>query len=460
LARLKLDEKKCWSAKNIRCKKFELDRSRIPQSSAWICKDGLGTEKEKIRPIIEVNRIWKTGRNVYPLTTHIQIMILPFTIRVPQPVLDDLSFRLSRTRWPDEVAGADWNYGSNLTYLRDLIDYWHDKFDWRVQETAINKFANFRAEIDGLGLHFIHELGKGKNPMPIVLLHGWPATFLQMLKIIPLLTDPESYGGASADAFDVIVPSLPGFGFSERPMEKGMTVSHIADILASLMAELGYKRYAVRGSDMGAGVAQQLALNYPDSIVGVHISGTNPYVSQMPSDLSEQELKFLADVQRFRSEEGAYAMLQSTKPQTLAYGLNDSPAGLAAWIVEKFRAWSDCEGDLEKRFTKDELLTNLTVYWATETINSSCRLYYETMHNWPQNVSMRVEVPTGMAMFPKDLIPGPREWAERQFNVVRWTQMPRGGHFGEMEEPELLAKDILDFFRPLARNQVAKWRAF
>ncbi len=381
-------------------------------------------------------------------------MIHPFTVRVPEPVLDDLSRRLALTRWPDEVAGSGWEYGSNLTFMQELIDYWPDKFDWRAEEKAINQFTHFRTEIDGHGIHFIHMRGKGKDPMPIILLHGWPGSFLQMMKIIPLLSDPESHDATSADAFDVIVPSLPGYGFSDRPGERGMSVFRIADLFSRLMSEeLGYKRYVVRASDLGAGVAQQMALAHPDSIAGLHLSGLNPYVSQIPSDLSEAEQKFLEDVQRFRMQEGAYAMVHTTKPQTLAYGLNDSPAGLAAWIVEKFRSWSDCDGNVENRFSKDELLANLTVYWATETINSSCRLYYETMHNWPQVADKRVEVPTGMAMFPKDLFPGPREWAQRQYNVVRWTQMPRGGHFGEMEEPQLLAEDIRAFVHSLKRNE-------
>lgn len=375
-------------------------------------------------------------------------MIQPFTIHVPQSVLDDLSDRLARTRWPDEVEGAGWEYGSNLEYLRELVDYWRTKFDWRAQERALNRFAHFRAEIDGLGIHFIHERGKGENPMPIMLLHGWPATFQQMQKIIPLLTDPESHGGDAVDSFDVIVPSLIGYGFSDRPKERGISVFRIGDLFARLMRELGYRRFAVRASDLGTGVALQFGLAYPDSVIGLHLSGANPRASAVAQqELTEAEKKYVADVESFWAREGAYAMMHATKPQTLAYGLNDSPAGLAAWIVEKFRTWSDCDGDVERRFTKEELLTNLTIYWATETINSSCRLYYETVHIW-RGPGKRIELPTAMAIFPKDLVPQPREWTERQYNVVRWTQMPRGGHFGEMEEPELLAEDIRAFFRP------------
>jgi pimeloyl-ACP methyl ester carboxylesterase len=296
------------------------------------------------------------------------------------------------------------------------------------------------------GIHFIHEQGKGKSPMPLILLHGWPSSFLQMLKIIPLLTDPANHGGKTSDSFDVIVPSLPGYGFSDRPKEKGMTVSRIASLFEKLMTEeLGYKRYAVRGSDIGAGVAIQLALAHPDSVAGIHLSGTNPRIAYVPPDLSPAEEQFLKDAENWRNTESGYALIQSSKPQTLSYGLNDSPAGLAAWIVEKFRTWSDCDGNVEKRFTKDELLANLTIYWATETINSSIRLYYESAHDQATSWG-RVEVPVAMAMLPKDLFPTPREWASRWVNLVRWTLMPRGGHFGEWEEPELLAEDIRAFF--------------
>ena len=267
-------------------------------------------------------------------------MIQPFYIHIPQSVLDDLSDRLARTRWPDEVAGAGWDYGSNLDYMRELCDYWQNKFDWRAQEKAINQFAHFRAEIDGIGIHFIHERGKGENPMPIMLLHGWPSSFWQMLKIIPLLTDPASHGGEASDSFDIIVPDLPGYGFSDRPREKGMSVLHIGNLFARLMTDvLGYKRFAVRATDLGTGAAQQLGLVHSNSIIGLHLSGANPRASvSPPQDLSEAEKKFVVDIQNFWAREGAYAMMHATKPQTLAYGLNDSPAGLAAWIVEKFRA--------------------------------------------------------------------------------------------------------------------------
>lgn len=374
-----------------------------------------------------------------------------YEVKIAQETLDDLRRRLAAARWTDEVSGADWGYGTNLSYLKKLVKYWRDEFDWRAQEKSINDFAHFRAEVDGLGLHFIHERGKGANPLPLVLLHGFPSSFLQMLKIIPLLTDPAGRGADAEDSFDVIVPSLPGYGFSDRPRERGMSVARMGELFAKLMTEeLGYERFGVRASDLGAGVSRQLALAHPDLLIGLHHSGTSPYVMQMPQDLSKAEQKFVEEARQFQMSEGAYAMQQSSKPQTLAYGLNDSPAGLAAWVVEKFRAWSDCDGDVEKRFTKDELLTNLTTYWATETINSATRLYYETAHDQSAaGAGARVEVPTAMAMLPKDLVRAPREWHEREYNVARWTELPRGGHFAEWEEPELLAADIRAFFRAL-----------
>ena len=371
-----------------------------------------------------------------------------FAVTIAQATLDDLRDRLARTRWPDEVAGAGWDYGANRAYLQELTAYWRDRFDWRAHEQALNAFPHFRATVDGVGIHVIHQRGTGDSPLPLMLLHGWPSSFWQMLKVIPLLTDPARHGGNPADAFDVVVPSLPGYGFSDRPAASGMGVGRIADLFARLMAdELGYPRFATRASDLGAGVSQQLALTHADALIGVHHSGTNPYVGQAPDDLTEEETEFVANAQQWTMQEMAYAMEHSSKPQTLATGLNDSPAGLAAWLVEKFRRWSDCDGDVETRFSKDALLTNLTIYWATQTINSSIRLYYETARN-PGSWG-RVEVPTGMLMSPKDMFPTPRAWVERSYNVTRWTEIPRGGHFLEWEEPELVVEDIRAFFRPL-----------
>lgn len=377
--------------------------------------------------------------------------IQPFTITIAQSTLDDLHERLARTRWPDEVEGAAWDYGTNLAYLKTLVDYWQHHFNWRTQEAMLNRFAHFRAEIDGFGVHFIHERGKGSNPLPLVLTHGWPDSFYRMHKIIPMLSDPASSGGSPFDSFDVIVPSLPGYGFSDRPRQRGMTSRRTAELWARLMTEvLGYQRFAAAGGDVGGGVTRFLALSHPNLLIGIHLTDLGlPALIPDQSDLTSAEKQYLSNVEQWRAQEGAYAMMHSTKPQTVAYGLNDSPVGLAAWIVEKFRAWSDCNGDVETRFSKDELLTNIMIYWVTETINSSMRMYYENGHTSPPlSPGQHIEVPAGVAIFPKDIGVPPREWGERILRVQRWTQMPRGGHFAALEEPELLVEDIRAFFRP------------
>jgi len=382
--------------------------------------------------------------------------IQSFKIAIPQATLDDLRERLACTRWPDEVEGAGWDYGTNLGYMKELADYWQHEYDWRAQEAMLNSFSHFRADIDGLGIHFIHERGKGPRPMPIILTHGWPGSFCEMLKVIPMLTDPESHGGKAEDAFDVIVPSLPGYGFSDRPTQRGMTSSRIADMWARLMTKaLGYQRFAAQGGDWGSSVTEQLAVAHPDVVLGFHLNNIPfHHLFAKADNLSQEEQIYLEAAGRWQFAEGAYAIIQGSKPQTLAYGLQDSPVGLAAWIVEKFRSWSDCDGDVEKRFTKDELLTTITLYWVTETINAANRLYYDSAHDFtsPQHAG-RSDVQAAIARFPKDILPAPREWAERWFNMQRWTAMPRGGHFAAMEEPELLVEDLRAFFHDLkAKN--------
>ena len=380
--------------------------------------------------------------------------VKPFRVEVPEATLEDLRERLARTRWPDEITDSRWDYGSNLAYIKELVDYWRARFDWRAQEKAINAFAHFRANVDGLGIHFIHERGKGPNPVPLIITHGWPSTFFEILKIIPLLTDPASHGGEVADSFDVVVPSMPGYGFSDPPKQRQMNHIGIADLWARLMTEgLGYRRFGAQGGDWGAGVSARLGFAHADHLIGVHVTSvgaSNPYLGPGSRELSESEKAWLQVRDRWWATEAGYAHIQGTKPQTLSYGLNDSPAGLAAWIVEKFRTWSDCDGDVERSFTKDELLTNVTIYWVTQTINSSTRLYYETQHHpWRFEQGERIQVPCAVALFPKEITPTLREWAERSYNVQRWTEMPRGGHFAALEEPNLLVQDIRAFFRPL-----------
>ena len=378
----------------------------------------------------------------------------PFKIAISDQVLDDLKQRLANTRWPDEVLDSGWDYGSNLAYIKELVEYWRTSFDWRAQEVQLNKFNQFKSVVDELNIHFIHERGTGPSPMPLVITHGWPSTFFEMSKIVPLLADPKSNGGDPADSFDVVAPSLPGFGFSDRPAQRGMQVLKVADMWAKLMTEnLGYPRFAAVGGDIGAGVTSRLGFAHPDKLTGIHLTSVTrptPYLGPGSRPLSEAERAHSTQRENWQQAEGGYAHIQGTKPQTLAYGLNDSPAGLAAWIVEKYRTWSDCHGDVESRFTKDELLTTITIYWVTQTISSSTRMYLENQtHTWSMGAEERVKAPAGMAMFPQEIAKPPREWAERSYDVRRWTEMPSGGHFAALEEPALLAGEVREFFRPL-----------
>jgi len=375
-----------------------------------------------------------------------------FHIQVEEKVLNDLRAKLGQVRWPDQMDGAEWEQGTELSYLQSLVAYWRDSFDWRQQEAKLNRLAHFRSKVDGLSIHFIHERGVGPSPLPIILTHGWPDSFTRYQKIIPLLTDPAGHGGDPMDSFDVIVPSLPGFGFSSRPNQRGVNSFQVAELWAKLMSkELGYQRFAAAGGDIGSGVTRYLAAAHPELLVGIHLTDIGILRDLLaPSgrtDLSEEELRYRSIATEWIAREGAYMSLQSTKPQTLAYGLSDSPVGLAGWIVEKFRAWSDCGGDLGRSFTKDELLTNIMIYWLTGTIGSSTRMYYENSHTLPP--LGHIDVPTGIALFPADILLPPKESAERRLQLSRWTSMPRGGHFAAMEEPELLADDIRAFFRPL-----------
>jgi Predicted hydrolases or acyltransferases (alpha/beta hydrolase superfamily) len=375
-----------------------------------------------------------------------------FHIQVEEKVLNDLRAKLGQVRWPDQMDGTEWEQGTELGYLQSLVAYWRDSFNWRQQEAELNRLAHFRSEVDGLSIHFIHERGVGPSPLPIILTHGWPDSFTRYQKIIPLLTDPASHGGDPMDSFDVIVPSIPGFGFSSRPNLRGVNSFQVAELWAKLMTkELGYPRFAAAGGDIGSGVTRYLAAAHPELLVGIHLTDIGILRDLLaPSgrtDLTEGELRYRSIATEWIAREGAYMSLQSTKPQTLAYGLSDSPVGLAGWIVEKFRTWSDCGGDLGRSFTKDELLTNIMIYWLTGTIGSSTRMYYENSHTLPP--LGHIDVPTGIALFPADILLPPQECAERRLNIARWTTMPRGGHFAAMEEPELLADEIRAFFRPL-----------
>jgi len=377
-----------------------------------------------------------------------------FAIRISDAVLADLARRIDTTRWPDELENAGWEYGSNLAYMRSLAEYWRHIYDWRREEAILNQLPQFRLAIDGFHIHFVHVRGKGPAPLPLIVTHGWPGSFVEMLKLIPLLTDPTAHGGSAEDAFDVIVPSLPGYGFSDRPGERGMDPKKIATLWVRLMEELGYKRFGAQGGDWGSIISIALGLDHAKRMIGIHLNyiagrfllgGT---MNAQPDD--EIASAYLEQLRGWWDAEGGYSHEQTTKPQTLGYGLNDSPVGLAAWIIEKFRTWSDCAGDVESVFTRDQLLTNIMLYWVTQTAPSSARLYYESRQR-PLSLSRsnRVEPPVAVAVFPKEIAMPPRALAERGLNIARWTEMPKGGHFAAMEQPELLAKDLREFFRPL-----------
>jgi pimeloyl-ACP methyl ester carboxylesterase len=379
----------------------------------------------------------------------------PFQISVPDELLNDLKQRLARTRWPGEVTDSGWSYGTNLSYMKELVEHWRTRYDWRAQERELNRYDQFKAEVDGLGIHFVHQRGTGKNPRPLMLVHGWPGSFYEFHQLIPLLTDPMPNCGDATDAFSVIVPSLPGYGFSDDPGVPGVNISRIADIFHKLMTEiLGYRSYGVQGGDWGAFVASRMGFAYPDKVVGIHLNCVALQAPDTPMENPDEETRqAVAALQRHYANEAGYAEIQRTKPQTLAYALNDSPAGLAAWIVEKFRTWSDCEGDPERRFTKDQLLTNIMIYWVGGAIGSSIRLYNEELnHPFRLQRGQRVEAPTAVAVFPREIATPPRRWAERAYNLKRWTVMTQGGHFAAMEEPAALAEDIRAFFREIDRQ--------
>lgn len=379
----------------------------------------------------------------------------PFRVEVAEDALRDLRARLLHTRWPDEIRGAGWGYGVKQSYMQDLVTYWHTEFDWRAQEQKINGFANYRAWLDGLGIHFIHERGRGPHPLPLLITHGWPSSFYEVLDIIPLLTDPASHGGDPEDAFDVVVPSLPGYGFSDRPTSPGMTAREIAALWVQLMKGLGYERFAAHSYDVGASVMGHMGLDSPQRLIGYHTtepSNPKPYFGPGAPPLSEAERLYVEYQRQWQQQEGGYDHIQSTKPQTLAYGLNDSPVGTAAWIIEKWYAWTEpASGDLEQHFTKDQLLANVTIYWLTETINSANRLYYERDHHPRVRLpDDRITVPTGVALTSQLIESPPREYVQRLYTDIRsWTKLERGGHFVMLEEPQILTESIRTYFRSL-----------
>lgn len=383
-------------------------------------------------------------------------MQTPFKIDISQSIIDDLKNRIANTRWSYEIENSNWEFGTNKSYLKELCDYWKNEFDWKKQEAFLNTFNHFKTTVDDVGLHYIHHKGEGNTSIPLLLIHGWPDSFIRFLKIIPLLTKADDNGFS----FDVIVPSIPGHGFSDIPMKHGMNVKKVAKLFTHLMTEeLGYEKFISHGGDLGTGITEQIALYHGESLLGIHLTDI-PYhhiLTTPPEKLEKSEKKYLDAINKWQMTKGAYNMIQGTKPQSLAYGLDDSPVGLAGWMVEKFHDWSDCHGDIGSCFTKDELLTNITIYWATQTINSSFQHYVEAMKDLAQTMynpikkinpfdktGDRAEVPTAVAESKIDLLP-PKDFANKYFNIQQWTKLPRGGHFVAMEQPELIAEDLRKF---------------
>jgi microsomal epoxide hydrolase len=374
------------------------------------------------------------------------------TLHVPEPAISDLGERLARTRFPDQAPGPAWAYGTDIGYMRQLVEYWRTHFDWGAQEARLNAFPQYQTELFDIGLHFLHVAGRGPAPFPLLLLHGWPGSVFEFLDIIPRLTDPARFGGDAADAFTVVAPSLPGYGLSFRPGQRRFGIEEIADCMAMLMVErLGYPRFAVQGGDWGAITAARLGYAHPEKLIGIHVNLLSVRRDNNPPAVTPEEERYYDEVALWLREETGYSTIQGTKPQTLAFGLTDSPAGLAAWIVEKFRTWSDCGGDVESVFTRDQLLANVSFYWLTGAIGSSFFPYYYRVHRpWPIPEGGTIDVPTGYAEFPREILRPPRSVAARTFrDIRRWTTMPRGGHFAAMEQPEALAHEVQAFFRPL-----------
>jgi microsomal epoxide hydrolase len=376
-----------------------------------------------------------------------------FTIKVPDPAIADLRERLARTRFPDQPPGEPWAYGTDGGYMRSLVEHWRDRFDWRAEEARLNALPQYKVRLHGIDLHFLRVPGSGPDPHPLLLSHGWPGSVLEFLELIPRLTEPERFGADPADAFTVVAPSLPGFGLSFAPGQARFGSEAIADCFAELMGEvLGYERFGAQGGDWGSFVTARLGYAHPERVSGIHLNlmpvRRDP---KMLSDPTPEESRYLEELQVWLKEETGYQWIQGTRPQTLAFALTDSPAGLAAWIVEKFRAWSDCGGDVEAVFTKDQLLANISLYWFTGAIGSSFWPYYARAHGpWPIPDGETVTAPTGYCEFPREILRPPRSVAERTFgNIRRWSVMERGGHFAAMEQPDALAREIRAFFRPL-----------
>ncbi len=376
----------------------------------------------------------------------------PFSVEVPDSVLEDLGRRLDATLWPQPIEGTGWDYGTDVGFMRELCDYWRHQYDWRAQEAALNAWPQYLVDVDGLDIHCVHVRGTGPDPLPLVLTHGWPSSFFEMHKVIEPLTNPARFGGDPADAFDVVVPSLPGYGFSSQPTTRGMNAARVAGLWVELMAALGYDRFGAHGGDWGSAVSTALGAGFPDQLIGIHLTMLAPPIDE--ATLTPEELAWWLPLKAYRDAEWGYVHLQRTKPQTASFALTDSPVGLAAWIIEKWWRWSDCADgagvrDLWRSYSREEVLTNLMIYWSTQTIGSSMRMYYETFSTGSSITQPpRIEVPTGVAVFNEINRP-PRRLAEPHYNIHRWTVVDQGGHFPALENPDALVRELREFFRPL-----------
>jgi len=375
--------------------------------------------------------------------------ILPFKIAITDAVLADLQARLRNTRWPEAELVSDWSQGAPRAWIEDICRYWADGYDWRVREALLNRFAQFTTDIDGLPIHFLHVRSPHADAMPLLLTHGWPGSFVEFHKVLAPLTDPTAHGGSAGDAFHVVCPSLPGFGFSGKPSATGWGVDRIAAAWAVPMDRLGYPRYGAHGGDWGSAVTTALGAQDAAHCAGIHITLAMQSRPQVAGDPTPEEARALRGAVQYAEVGAGYAQLQATRPQTLGYGLTDSPAGQAAWILEKFQAWTDCDGQPESIFSRDELLDNLMVYWVTASAASSARLYWESFGKGRRALH-RVDIPTGVAVFPKEIVTPVRRWMEAQYTDIRhWSEMPRGGHFAAFEQPELFVEELRAYFRTL-----------
>ncbi|MGD9749939.1 MAG: epoxide hydrolase family protein [Acidimicrobiia bacterium] len=374
--------------------------------------------------------------------------ITPFRIAVDDDVLEDLRARLRNTRWPEAELVDDWSQGTPLTWVQDMCRYWAEDYDWRAREAALNRFDQFTTTIDGYDLHFIHQRSPHPEAKPLLITHGWPGSIVEFHKVIEPLVDPTRFGGDAADAFHVVAPSLPGYGFSSKPKAAGTNVDRIAELFMALMARLGYDRYFAQGGDWGSAVTTSIGGQDPEHCLGIHITLAMIGAPKLEGEPSAEEQRAIDGSAFYAQWDSGYSKQQSTRPQTLGYGLTDSPAGQAAWILEKFYAWTDCDGHPENVLHRDELLDNVMLYWAPANGASSARLYWESFGRAGKRLT--VTVPTGVAVYPKEIVPPVRKWMEKRFpNIVHWTEMPKGGHFAAFEQPELFVANVRDYFRTL-----------